>query len=359
METHKLAQIFPMMNELDYKNLKSDIKENGFDETKPIVLFERKILDGRNRFKACKELNVKPTFINYDGDNALSYVISSNLNRRHLTQTQRATIAVEVLPLLEEEARKRQGARTDLTSGKKFPKVEKGRPSEHAGKLFNVNERYIREAKKIKETNLDIFEDLKSGKKDFSDVKKDQREEKVQKQREEIKKQNLEQPKGDYDMIVIDPPWKVDFDYDPDHYMGRVANPYPEMTFEEIKKIKLPAKPNSILWLWTTHSQIWNAKNIMDSWGFEYKGILVWNKESMGIGKWLRKQCEFCLLGTKGKPFWVETNIRDIITEKKTSHSTKPESFYKMVEKICEGRKLDYFARKKREGWDVYGDEIK
>lgn len=53
-----------------------------------------------------------------------------------------------------------------------------------------------------------------------------------------------------------------------------------------------------------------------------------------------------------------------LISEKRTTHSTKPEIFYKMVEEICASkskkfRKLYYFARKKREGWDVYGDEIK
>ena len=117
-------------------------------------------------------------------------------------------------------------------------------------------------------------------------------------------------------------------------------------------------KLNCILWLWTTHSQIWSAKEIMKGWGFDYKCILVWNKEAMGIGKWLRKQCEFCLLGIKGKPVWTATNVRDILSEKRTTHSTKPESFYKMVDEICVGRKLDYFARKKRKGWDAYGDEI-
>ena len=47
------------------------------------------------------------------------------------------------------------------------------------------------------------------------------------------------------------------------------------------------------------------------------------------------------------------------LEEKKTKHSAKPEAFYKMIDEICVGRKLNYFARKKRKGWDVYGDEVK
>ena len=73
----------------------------------------------------------------------------------------------------------------------------------------------------------------------------------------------------------------------------------------------------------------------------------------------IKKQCEFCLLGIKGKPIWTATDFRDIIREQKIKqHSAKPESFYTLVDKYCIGRKLDYFARKKREGWDVYGDEV-
>jgi N6-adenosine-specific RNA methylase IME4 len=215
-----------------------------------------------------------------------------------------------------------------------------------------------------KEATPEVKEEIKKGDKTFNEayneIKKESRSIKIAKQIEEIKKGNLEQPSGKYDVLVVDPPWKVDFDYSPDHYMGRTANPYPEMTVEEIKELTLPAKDDSILWLWTTHSQIWNAIEIMNHWGFEYKGILVWDKESMGIGKWLRKQCEFCLLGTKGKPIWTATDFRDIIREQKIKqHSAKPELFYSLVDKYCVGKKLDYFARKKREGWDAYGDEVK
>lgn len=67
---------------------------------------------------------------------------------------------------------------------------------------------------------------------------------------------------------------------------------------------------------------------------------------------------------TKGEEIFTNArlmiliNERDIIREPRTTHSTKPEIFYKMVDEICAGRKLDYFARKKRNGWDVYGDEV-
>ena len=79
----------------------------------------------------------------------------------------------------------------------------------------------------------------------------------------------------------------------------------------------------------------------------------------MGIGYWLRLQCEFCLLGIKGNPIWDLKNIRDIIREPRREHSRKPESFYNMINNNLVGNKLDYFGREKREGWDIYGAEIK
>jgi len=96
----------------------------------------------------------------------------------------------------------------------------------------------------------------------------------------------------------------------------------------------------------------------MEHWDFEYKGILVWDKEKLGMGSWLRMQCEFCLLGVKGKPLWNLSNERDIIREARNNHSRKPDSFYSMIENLCIGRKLDYFSRQKRKGWDSFGDEI-
>jgi len=174
---------------------------------------------------------------------------------------------------------------------------------------------------------------------------------KIEKQKQKIKE--LKAPEGLFDVIVIDPPWPYGTEHDSDS--RRVASPYPEMSIEEIKQIKLPANKDCILWLWTTHKFIWEAKNLLEFWGFEYKSILVWDKEKMGIGEWLRLQCEFCLLGIKGSPLWENKSIRDIIREPRTIHSTKPEALYKMIEDNFIGKKLNYFGRKKRPGWEIYG----
>lgn len=188
-------------------------------------------------------------------------------------------------------------------------------------------------------------------------VKKTIRAEEIAETEKEIEA-GIRGVKGKFDVITIDPPWSYDKKaYDTQGQRGVV--PYPTMTYEELKKITIPAEEDCVLWLWTTHAFIWEAKQLLDDWGFTYKAILVWDKEKMGLGRNLRMQCEFCLLATKGTPALKTGDARDIIREARREHSRKPLAFYEMVEKLCIGRKLDYFAREARQGWEVYGAETK
>jgi N6-adenosine-specific RNA methylase IME4 len=162
-------------------------------------------------------------------------------------------------------------------------------------------------------------------------------------------------PQGKYGLIIIDPPWKYGTEYNSE--TRRSASPYQELSQEELKNLIIPSADNCVLWLWTTHKFIWDAKELLTHWGFEYKLTLVWNKEKLGMGEWLRCQAEFCLLGIKGKPAWNLTNERDILTESRREHSRKPDSFYKMIQKLTPVKGLDMFGREKRKGFDVWGNE--
>ena len=185
------------------------------------------------------------------------------------------------------------------------------------------------------------------------------RDEKIEGQIEEIEKNNLIMPDGQFDVIAIDPPWKYGTKYDPASPMGRITVPYPEMSQEELLKINLPAKDDCILWLWTTNGFMKDAYELLEEWGFTPKTILTWNKVNIGVGYWLRNVTEHCILAVKGSPVWTNKTFSTLITEKRSEHSKKPETFYQMVDKICYGRKLEYFSRNKRDGWEVFGDEAK
>ena len=91
-EFHDLAALFPMMTEAELDNLAGSIQRRGL--LYPIVLYEGKVLDGRNRLLACEKAGVEPMFTEYRGDHPLEDVIAWNADRRDLSTSQRAAIAV-------------------------------------------------------------------------------------------------------------------------------------------------------------------------------------------------------------------------------------------------------------------------
>jgi hypothetical protein len=114
---HPASELFPMMGDDELSELAADIHKNGLLE--PIVLCEGLILDGRNRNVACELADVEPRFTEWSGSSPTLFVISKNLHRRHLTLGQKAAIAVEAVPLFQEESKKRSLA--NLKHGTESP----------------------------------------------------------------------------------------------------------------------------------------------------------------------------------------------------------------------------------------------
>lgn len=107
MKIHPLCLLFPPLKKEELDALAADIGKNGLRE--PISLFHGQVLDGRNRLDACEIAGVEPKYHELPEDtDASAFVISNNLSRRHLSPTQRATVAARLATL------------------------EKGRPSENA-----------------------------------------------------------------------------------------------------------------------------------------------------------------------------------------------------------------------------------
>lgn len=167
---HEISNMFPMMQPDKLTELADDIKENGLHE--PIVIYEGKILDGRNRYQACQIVGIDPKTETYSGDSPASYVVSLNLKRRQLTASQAAAVAVEYEPYFAKEAKQRQIRKPANSVGNnllptKSKRDDNKRASRQAAKSVGAGVIYTSKAKSIKQKSPDVFEQLKSGKIDI------------------------------------------------------------------------------------------------------------------------------------------------------------------------------------------------
>lgn len=126
MKAHPIANIFPMMSDEEILSLSEDIKNKGLLE--PIVTYEDKILDGRNRYKACIKANVSPRCIPFEGGNPADFVWSKNAERRHLEKSQLVMLKLENLKQSKDWEEKRDGANGKRSrAAKEQPRVPTGK----------------------------------------------------------------------------------------------------------------------------------------------------------------------------------------------------------------------------------------
>lgn len=162
---HRLAKLFPLMEGEEFEELVADIQANGAQI--PVVLYEGKILDGRNRYLAAKQAGVAvlPT-TEYKGDDAAGYVMSANLIRRHLSKSQRALIALEILPFYSERAKARVEAQDfgrGVTQGKNTLGYGVGQARDEAGRAAGVSGSYVEKASKVKRDAPELLPAIESG----------------------------------------------------------------------------------------------------------------------------------------------------------------------------------------------------
>ena len=381
LHVHPVASLFPVMSSREYLDLKEDIRAHGLME--PIWLSkDGRIIDGRHRYQACRELKIEPTYVKnkYDDDATLAaVVISLNLKRRHMNESQRAMVGARLSELYARDAEKRQKAGKHLTAN-----LQKGSSSEKAAEALNVSTRSVDYAQVIlNKAAKELIDAVESGdiavsagalltkynkeaqekvvnKIKMGEAKNVNQALKQEKRKEQIKAiETLKPIVGEYNVIVVDPPWQYDKNREGDETQ-RGQTPYPTMSQDELLELDIPAANDCIVLLWVTNAHLVTgvASNLIYAWGFEPKTLLTWCKTGIGLGDWARGASEHIILAVKGKPVLRSTIPSTLFTAQIKGHSEKPDVFYEIIEKHCVGSKCEMFARKKREGWVQSGSEL-
>jgi ParB-like chromosome segregation protein Spo0J len=164
-EIHDAAKLFAMLDDNEIKALANDIKQNG--QRVPIATQNKIIVDGRNRLVACKIAGVEPKFVEIEGD-AVEAVISLNLQRRNLDESQKSTLALRLIPKLREEAKLRQqeGRVND-------PRRGGGKASEEAAKIVGVSPRIVERLVRIEKYAPQEIAKIENGERTVGEVDKE------------------------------------------------------------------------------------------------------------------------------------------------------------------------------------------
>lgn len=144
---HPAAEIFPPMSDDEFQRLVADIRDHG--QRDPIVVHQSAVIDGRNRFLACQRLGIEPKSVEWDGVGTIeAFVVSKNLHRRHLNESQRAMIAARLATL-------RQGrpvdSKGDFEKGTIGPFSPSAPVIAEAAKLLNVSGGSVKRARVVLE----------------------------------------------------------------------------------------------------------------------------------------------------------------------------------------------------------------
>jgi len=165
----------------------------------------------------------------------------------------------------------------------------------------------------------------------------------------------LTQRRRKYRCIYADPPWR--YDQTP---RGAAAYHYSTMSLVDILALPVAklADVNCQLHLWTPHSLYMEARQIMESWQFEYRSCFVWLKPTIGAGHYWRVATEFLLFGIKGNAPFRDQSIPNWICVERGEHSDKPDQVRELVELVSDGPRLELFGRRAQRHWTVFGNEI-
>lgn len=163
---------------------------------------------------------------------------------------------------------------------------------------------------------------------------------------------------GPFDVLYADPPWRYEFAETDNR---AIENHYPTMDLQGICDLNPPVLDNAVLFMWATATKIDEALAVIDAWGFNYKTSMVWVKDKIGMGYYVRNQHELLLIAKRGEIPVPAPDCRpsSVVEAPRLEHSRKPDEFYNLIETMYPGRIYgEMFARRRRAGWGSWGNQI-
>lgn len=430
---HPLADLFPLIEGADFEALCRDIATHGLRH--PIQIWQGAIIDGRNRYRAlCHNEMLFPASDSERGTGTNiwfedvshihprllpGHVISLNLHRRHLDETQRALIAAKLagLPGVTESAPEPAFAAEGESANLRPAPVT----LDDAARLLNVSPRSVDTARHlIREAPQGVIRAAEQGAVSLHAAQGGLRAAKAQllaadipltedaiqaaynrlkEAQDEAKRAKKERQKAEraarearlagriaaanaalaveekrYGVIYADPEWQ----WETWGEGGRERCPenhYPTSPTEAIaaRPVGRLAADDCVLFLWATSPRLPDALAVMAAWGFTYKSQIIWRKVhepkegetlpprlDLGNGYWFRNAHELLLIGTRGDvpaPAMGD-QFASVLDAPVGAHSAKPERFAEMIEAYFPTLpKLELNARIARPGWDCWGAE--
>lgn len=171
-----------------------------------------------------------------------------------------------------------------------------------------------------------------------------------------------------YGAIYADPPWEYRV-YAKEGKGRSAASHYPTMGLADIKALPVEeiADKDCALFLWVTFPCLKEGLEVIEAWGFTYKTVaFVWIKQNKksdslfwGMGYWTRCNAELCILATRGSPKRADAGVHQVVVSHVMEHSRKPEEVRERIVRLMgDVPKIELFARRKAEGFDVWGNEV-
>lgn len=173
-----------------------------------------------------------------------------------------------------------------------------------------------------------------------------------------------------YRTIVADPPWAYSNFQGKGKAFGDVSAHYSTMTPQEMAALPIQGLCDPslcLLFMWATFPTLPDAMALIKAWGFEYKTVaFVWvktrgDKLYSGLGFYTNSNAEICIVARRGKGPFVRANrdVKQIIQAPLGVHSQKPDEVMdRIVRLVGDVPRLEMFARKRRPGWDAFGNQV-